>query len=45
MNLKLSKHVSIVGLTFIITSLTSFSSKPEMSAVLGIIGSLMLLVK
>ncbi|WP_165691891.1 hypothetical protein [Moorena producens] len=38
------KYLSIIGLTFIITSLTSFSNKPQLGALVGIIGGLLLLI-
>lgn len=38
------KYVSIIGLTFIITSMTSFSNKPYMGIIVGVLGVIILLI-
>ncbi len=38
------KYLSIIGLTFIITSMTSFSNKPQLGVFVAIMGALMLLI-
>lgn len=38
------KYLSVIGLTFIISGMTSFSNIPQLGALVAIVGGLMILI-